>query len=330
MADTISMIRRLEQAARKLNNSKSERDSYEFAVELAAEAFRMDVCSIYLGEAGGELELAAQVGFPELGEREVVRPAEGIIGMVAASGEAFVTGDVRSVPNYSRRIVDTRSEMACPLFYDDEVVGVIDLQSRKPSAFSRDDIDLLQCFATHLAAIHGLRIQRARADRYELIRRVGMTLVEGTGLEESMQKVVDMVATALNYSQTAVLLLDRDLEELELISAYGYGEVDGLRIPLTQGATGYAARHAEPVNMADVRTDPRYVKGMNRGRSELAVPIMEAGEVIGVIDVESPRKGAFGQRDIDTLSVVASYAAAAIKLWRLQQPSAGNAGESGR
>ena len=71
----------------------------------------------------------------------------------------------------------------------------------------------------------------ARLERLELIHRVGKTLIEVPCIEDSIQRVVDTVATALNYCPTAVLLLDPDLEELDLISAYGYGEVDGLRIP---------------------------------------------------------------------------------------------------
>lgn len=153
---------------------------------------------------------------------------------------------------------------------------------------------------------------QARSDRYELIHRVGQSLVEGVSLEEAMQKVVDIVATRLNYSQTAVLLLDPELEELEVISAYGYGDVSGLRIPVSQGATGYAVRHAEPVNIGDVTTDPRYLKGITAGRSELVVPIVRNGGIVGVIDVESPIFGAFDNEDLSLLTVVASYASAAI------------------
>lgn len=329
MAELIAMIRRLEKAARSLNTAGEDGGLFPLAVELAAEVFGMDVCCLYLKGREDRLELAAQVGFPEVMEREVMDLSEGIMGAVVTGGEAFVTGDVRSVPNYKKRIVDTKSEMACPVYFEGEVVGAIDLQSRKASAFSREDVDLFQCFATHVGAAYGIELQRSRAERYALIRRVGTTFVEGSSLEESMQKVVDIVATTLDYSQTAVLLLDPDLEELELISAYGYGEVTGLRIPLSQGATGYAAMHGEPVNIPDVRADHRYVKGMNRGRSELAVPVTLGEEVIGVIDVESPRKCAFDEKDVETLAVVASYAAAAIRLWGRRELAPGEGARDG-
>ncbi len=178
--------------------------------------------------------------------------------------------------------------------------------------------------ARRLESEHGeqsreIEVLMARLERLELIHRVGKTLIEVPCIEDSIQRVVDTIATTLNYCRTAVLLLDTDIEELDIISAYGYGEVDGLRIPLTQGATGYAARQAESVNIADVTTDPRYVKGINRCRSELAVPIIFDNEVLGVIDVESPEFNAFGAEDVKTLEVIASYAAAAIRHARVRE-----------
>ena len=128
MAELISMIRRLEKAARSLNTAGEEGDVFTLAVELASEVFGMDVCCLYLKGREDRLELAAQVGFPEVMEREVMDLSEGIMGAVVTGGEAFVTGDVRSVPNYKKRIVDTKSEMACPVFFGGDVVGAIDLQ----------------------------------------------------------------------------------------------------------------------------------------------------------------------------------------------------------
>jgi GAF domain-containing protein len=159
----------------------------------------------------------------------------------------------------------------------------------------------------------------AQAARFELIHRVGQALIEAPDLDTAMGRVVEMVATHLGYSRTAVLLRDLDLDELELVSAFGYGELHGLRIPLSQGATGFAVRRNETVNIPDVTSDPRYVRGVTRGRSELAVPIRLDGAVIGAIDIESTEPGAFGPADVEVVEHVAFYAAAAINAWRMRQ-----------
>jgi len=158
----------------------------------------------------------------------------------------------------------------------------------------------------------------AQSARLELAHRVGQALIEAPDLDTAMGRAVELLATTLDYHRAAVLLLDRELEELELVAAFGCDDVSGLRIPLSQGATGFAARHGENVNIGDVTSDPRYVKGTSRGRSELAVPIVLGGEVIGVIDVESTELSAFGPGDVEVIERVALHAAAAINTWRLR------------
>ncbi len=223
----------------------------------------------------------------------------------------------------SKPLDDISSELAAPLKYRDETIGTLDLRSPDVSSFDSDDLELLRLWATQVAAaLHTTRERdharariielRARSERHDLIHQIGQTFVQEETLQGAMDRVVDMVVTGLNYHRTAVLLHDAELEELEVISSHGYGEVDGLRIPVSQGATGYAVCQGEPVNIPDVTTDPRYVQGIRGGRSELAVPIICHNTIYGAIDVESPVLGAFDQEDVQLLNIVCSYASAAI------------------
>ncbi|MBW2276304.1 MAG: GAF domain-containing protein [Deltaproteobacteria bacterium] len=325
------MIRRLERAGHRVNLAREPAEANQCVVDLTAEAFRMDIVGLYLKDpvAVGRLGLAARYDYPVVTARETADLGEGIIGWVAENRKPALVPDVRADPRYVEGIAESRSEMAVPLLVGDEVLGVLDVQSRALSAFGDTELALLEAFAVHVAcALQATRereISRRkaarlgqRAERFELIHRVGQTLVEDVRLDEAMQRVVEMVATALDYNLAAVLLLDREIDELYFVSQYGYEAVHGLRIPLSQGATGYAVRHAEPVNIPDVATDSRYIKGTGQGRSELAVPISLRDEVIGVIDVESPVPAAFGDEDVNLLSAVASYAAAAIGASRLR------------
>ena len=50
---------------------------------------------------------------------------------------------------------------------------------------------------------------------------------------------------------------------------------------------GLAAATREPVRSGDVRSDPRYIQGSDAIRSELAVPLIFNGQVIGVLDIQS-------------------------------------------
>ena len=82
----------------------------------------------------------------------------GIVGNVAATGESRIALDTGQDTAYFNNplLPNTRSEMALPLKVNNEMIGVLDVQSDQPEAFSQDDIGILQIMADQLA----LAIQR--------------------------------------------------------------------------------------------------------------------------------------------------------------------------
>lgn len=323
-------ILRVAEAERALGRETSVAPFCQRVVDLVASTFRVDICGLFLKEEPDRLAIAARYEYPLDGAYKTLKLGLGLVGWVAEHKTSALVPDVRIDRRYLGGIAGVESELTVPLLVGGEVLGVIDVESRKPAAFSESDRALLEAFAGCAAALLHMLLHRddgrakiielkSRSDRLELIHRVGRTFVEGPTLKDAMQRVVDMVATQLHYSQTAVLILDEKLEELEVVSAFGYGDVAGLRIPVTQGATGYAVRHGEPVKIADVTSDPRYVKGIRGGRSELVVPIMRRDKICGVLDVESPVLDAFDDEDLHLLSVVASYTGSAIRAAEVEE-----------
>ena len=68
------------------------------------------------------------------------------------------------------------------------------------------------------------------------------------------------------------------------------------------GICGRALRTGRPVLVPDVEADPEYLSFPgSRTRSELAVPVVLDDRPIGVVNLESPRRAAYGQADIDDL-----------------------------
>ncbi len=88
----------------------------------------------------------------------------------------------------------------------------------------------------------------------------------------------------------------------------------GRRIGAGRGITGWVATHREPAAVGDVRADPRYLTfGRSTIRSELAVPILTAREMFGVLNVESPDVNAFGVNDIRLLGTLTSQLSVALE-----------------
>jgi putative methionine-R-sulfoxide reductase with GAF domain len=83
-----------------------------------------------------------------------------------------------------------------------------------------------------------------------------------------------------------------------------------IEIPVGRGITGSVAATGEAEIISDTRRDPRYITDDQPRLSEIAVPIMAGGQVLGVIDCEHSRKGFFTQRHLSVLTTLASLVAA--------------------
>jgi L-methionine (R)-S-oxide reductase len=69
------------------------------------------------------------------------------------------------------------------------------------------------------------------------------------------------------------------------------------RIPLNQGICGAAASSGQTVVVDDVQADPRYLACSIETRSEIVVPVIVKGKVVGELDIDSHATAAFGYAD---------------------------------
>lgn len=330
MSELSQKIRNLINITTALGNPTSFDELCAWIVRGAKDIFQTELVGLFLKKERDRFELVEPYTFAVNDNYRQIAVGKGIVGWVAKNGKAAKIPDVHADSRYTPGVEGVNSKVTSPIVFDNHVIGILDVQSRERNTFSDEDEDLLVMYCNLVAIAMNSTVGRdnsrakiielkARSERHELIDKIGRTLVEGSDLKSTMKRVVDLVATNLHYTQTAVLLYDEAFDELEVISAFGYGEVDGLRIPLSQGATGYAVRNREVVVIPDVTTDPRYVKGMHQGRSELVVPILSKENILGVIDVESPFLNAFDKEDVRLLELVASYTSGAIGISKREE-----------
>jgi GAF domain-containing protein len=109
-----------------------------------------------------------------------------------------------------------------------------------------------------------------------------------------------------HYSWVGIYLLDGN----ELVLGPFVGKPSPhTRIPLGRGICGAAAAEKATVVVDDVNADPRYLACSIETRSEIVVPIILEGEVLGEIDIDSDQLAAFGQQDRILLESVAALLA---------------------
>ena len=118
------------------------------------------------------------------------------------------------------------------------------------------------------------------------------------------ERAVQLLARHLpDYTWTGIYVLDGN--ELYLGPFVGRPSPH-TRIPLGRGICGAAASEKASIIVDDVNSDPRYLACSLETKSEIVVPIMRDGQVLGEIDIDSDRPAAFGADDQKLLETVAA------------------------
>ncbi len=142
---------------------------------------------------------------------------------------------------------------------------------------------------------------------------------ETLDLDRLLGSVAAIVTKVIPYELFAILLYSERLRGLRIHYAIGHRQevVEKLVIGLGEGITGAAALSRQPILVGDVRGDPRYLNALDAVRTELAVPMVVRGKLVGVIDVESTRLHAYSDYERSTVQLIASRVGAAIDNARL-------------
>lgn len=98
----------------------------------------------------------------------------------------------------------------------------------------------------------------------------------------------------------------------ELVLGPFAGRPACIRIPLGVGVCGAAAKTGETQLVEDVHAFPGHIACDARSRSELVVPIVRNGEVVAVIDLDSPELARFDEEDRDGIEALARMLAGRI------------------
>jgi len=259
--------------------------------------------------------------------REKVRfkiGAQAISGHVAQTGEPLVLDDVTRDSRYSPGLIKARSEISVPLKMGGEVIGVLDIEDPRPGAFGERDLRLLTSLAAQVAiAIENARLYESTSERAKelaILYEIGRNLTLNLDLDSLLDQILGAMQESFGYLNCAILLLDKEKNELYIKAARGYPDevIRNTRVRVEEeGITGWVAQKGEPLYVPDVTQNGRYVEGVASTRSELAVPLRIGNEVVGVLDVESREPDAFDEKDIRMLTSFAAQAAIAIENARL-------------
>jgi GAF domain-containing protein len=138
------LLKALVQIGQELASTTDLEELLAQLLNVAREVFRFENAIIrLLDEQTGELVAVAAFGYADEAVRRSIRVGQGVMGRAAATRGPGLVEDVRMLPDYVPGIPGAVSELAVPLVCRDQLVGVLNVESPHPGAFSHDDIEPL-------------------------------------------------------------------------------------------------------------------------------------------------------------------------------------------
>ncbi|HYF59849.1 MAG TPA: GAF domain-containing protein [Burkholderiaceae bacterium] len=169
------------------------------------------------------------------------------------------------------------------------------------------------------------------------LRRAATRLAAATDLHVLLDETLAVLADAFGYEHAMIMLLDRRADRLFTVASRGYPSSGaGSEVPMGAGLVGVAARERTPLRINHLSAEYSYLRavresieragqldrletaiplpGLRQAHSQLAVPIVAADALLGVLFVESPQDRRFGYDDEDALVALAAQLGATMPL----------------
>jgi phosphotransferase system enzyme I (PtsP) len=291
-----TLLRRLREIMAEQISAQSRLDKL---VMLIATNMVAEVCSIYLRRAGKYLELFATEGLNRAAVHKTrMKEGEGLVGLVATTGEAVNLSDAPSDPHFSYRPETGedpyRSFLAVPIVRGGQVFGVLTVQNRAAVLYSEEEVEALQTVAMVLAEVVAqgglfniaeLDEPELRADRPRTFKGEGLSEGVAVGhvvLHEPRVKVERMIADnpqeELKRLDNAIASLRSSVDEMLVSSEL---DLTGEGREIIEAYRLFAYDQGWRQRMRDaVRTGLTAEAGVERVQDEMRVRVMRFGDAI--------------------------------------------------
>ena len=168
--------------------------------------------------------------------------------------------------------------------------------------------------------------QERKLRQFELLARVSSVINSTLDPKEVLNRVIAEAVQAMQATSGSLVFIEPHTQLLQIEVAIGLSrQAQKTRLAIGRGVTGWVAKTGKPLRVPDVTADPRYVSVRKDIRSELAVPLLVEGALIGVLNVDSKEHDAFSAEDEELLVAIANQSAQVIQNSWLYQAVAHNA-----
>jgi sigma-B regulation protein RsbU (phosphoserine phosphatase) len=261
---------------------------------------------------------------------------KGIIPWVARQRRFFMSNDVSADPLYRPNPLaptGTRAELALPLVFGDEILGVLDIQSDLTNVFDLNDRPVFEALADSVAiAIHNAKVYQDelwRRQVAESLRDVAWMLTAGTDQDKVLEAILIELEKNLITDCAAIWLfeeIDPNINSrpmLKLASIRGRNLPDLEQIKVIDSEADFNVARTLKADQPIIRSpqDPfgplGAALGFPQDYSSISVPLRAGDQSLGIIAVIHHSSGRYTDKSQAMIATFASYAAVAIENSRL-------------
>ena len=221
--------------------------------------------------------------------------------------------------------------VSVPIMAKKEVIGVINVQHKRPERYRPDELALLSTIANQVGgAIENARLydqMTRKALQVETLSQVSETVASNRMIEDVLQLIVTMTAQMMNSKICSIMLLDERAGELRIVATQSLSEQYRRKpnLKIGQSISGRAVQERRPIIVADVTKERDYMypdMATKEGLcSLLSVPMMVREKAVGVINSYTSVPHTFTTEEVKLMQAIANQAAIAIEHTTLMEKS---------
>ncbi len=254
--------------------------------------------------------------------------AMGLMPWVARSGKTVLANDVSKDKRYIHSPLppkNTQSELCVPLIFNENVIGLLDIQSDKLNAFTEDDQVMFEAVAdTMAAAIRNADLYRSEQWRRQIadsLREVAGLVSDNVGVDEVLETILAELDRNLPIDVSAIWLLQDGELCLSAVHGIDAGQLENVCISNPDATYAMAEALVSDVPIIRRADEPIWPAGLAAGYdgnySSIAAPLRVGDRPLGVLALAHHTSGRYGHEAQDITTTFASYAAVAIENTRL-------------
>lgn len=295
---------------------------------LTADIYPENIGFLFVDETRSFLQPHSSYHGIGAGFYDVRLPIKGSVsGHVARTGRPQLIDDVSHSDLYFEGMAGVMSELCVPVRAGGEIVGVINIESAEPAAFSKKDLHLVSAVAnqvgTVLEKLQSIEEARRRSTELEALRMTTLDLMAQLDLPSLLRSIVRRATELLGADGGLLHLYDEERNVLEVAVSHNLRrDYSGTSLRVGEGLSGRVAATGQPLVIDDYQTweerSEQYADQQFAG--VIGVPMHWHNRILGVINlINFEPDRTFTDNDISLMEAFAQQASVAIENARLYE-----------